>query len=26
VVVAAGGHAALGTPPGDYLMAFTLPK
>ena len=26
VVVAAGGHAALGTPPGDYLMAFTLPE
>ncbi len=24
VVVAAGGHAALGTPPGDYLVAFKL--
>ena len=24
VVVAAGGHAALGTPPGDYLIAFKL--
>lgn len=26
VVVAAGGHAALGTPPGDYLIAFSLPE
>ncbi len=25
VVIAAGGHAAMGTPPGDYLIAFTLP-
>ena len=25
VVVAAGGHAALGTPPGDHLIAFSLP-
>ena len=25
VVIAAGGHAAIGTPPGDYLIAFTLP-
>ena len=24
VVIAAGGHAAMGTPPGDYLIAFTL--
>jgi quinoprotein glucose dehydrogenase len=24
LVVAAGGHAALGTPPGDYLIAFAL--
>jgi quinoprotein glucose dehydrogenase len=24
VVVAAGGHAALGTPPGDHLIAFKL--
>lgn len=26
VVVAAGGHAALGTPPGDHLIAFRLPR
>lgn len=26
VVIAAGGHAFLGTPPGDYLYAFALPK
>ena len=26
VVIAAGGHAALGTPPGDYLVAFALPE
>ena len=26
VVIAAGGHASLGTPPGDYLVAFTLPE
>jgi quinoprotein glucose dehydrogenase len=26
VVIAAGGHAAMGTPPGDYLIAFTLPN
>jgi quinoprotein glucose dehydrogenase len=26
VVIAAGGHAALGTPPGDYLIAYTLDK
>lgn len=25
IVVAAGGHAALGTPPGDHLIAFKLP-
>lgn len=24
VTVAAGGHAALGTPPGDYLISFRL--
>jgi Glucose dehydrogenase len=24
LVVAAGGHAALGTPPGDYLIGFAL--
>lgn len=26
IVVAAGGHAALGTPPGDHLIAFKLPE
>jgi glucose dehydrogenase len=26
VVIAAGGHAALGTPPGDHLIAFKLPN
>ena len=26
VVIAAGGHAAMGTPPGDYLIAFKLPE
>ena len=26
VVVAAGGHVALGTPPGDHLIAFKLPS
>jgi len=26
VVIAAGGHAAMGTPPGDYLIAFRLPE
>ena len=26
VVIAAGGHAAMGTPPGDYLIAFALPE
>ena len=26
VVIAAGGHASLKTPPGDYLIAFTLAK
>ena len=26
VVIAAGGHAALGTPPGDHLVAFKLKK
>ena len=26
VVISAGGHGALGTPRGDYLMAFALPK
>ena len=26
VVIAAGGHGALGTPPGDYLIAYTLKK
>jgi quinoprotein glucose dehydrogenase len=25
VVIAAGGHAVLGTPPGDHLIAFKLP-
>lgn len=25
VVIAAGGHGALGTKPGDYLVAYTLP-
>jgi quinoprotein glucose dehydrogenase len=26
VVIAAGGHGALGTPRGDYVIAFALPK
>ena len=26
VVISAGGHGPLGTPRGDYLMAFALPK
>lgn len=26
VVIAAGGHGALGTPRGDYVVAFALPK
>jgi len=26
VVIAAGGHAKLGTTRGDYVMAFALPK
>lgn len=26
VVIAAGGHASLKTPPGDYLIAFSLPE
>ncbi len=26
VVIAAGGHPGLGTTPGDYLVAFSLPK
>ena len=26
VVIAAGGHGILGTPPGDALMAFALPE
>ena len=25
VVIAAGGHGTLGTPPGDWLVAFALP-
>ena len=26
VVIAAGGHWALGTPPGDHIIAFALPE
>jgi len=26
VVVCAGGHGKLGTTPGDYVMAFALPR
>jgi quinoprotein glucose dehydrogenase len=26
VVITAGGHALLGSPPGDYVVAFALPK
>jgi quinoprotein glucose dehydrogenase len=26
VVISAGGHGPLGTPPGDYVMAFALPR
>ncbi|MEI6099111.1 MAG: glucose/quinate/shikimate family membrane-bound PQQ-dependent dehydrogenase [Alphaproteobacteria bacterium] len=26
VVIVAGGHGSVGTKPGDYVMAFTLPK
>lgn len=26
VVIAAGGHSALKTPPGDYIIAYALPK
>jgi quinoprotein glucose dehydrogenase len=26
VLIAAGGHGGLLTPPGDYLMAFALPR
>jgi glucose dehydrogenase len=26
VVISAGGHGALGTPRGDYVMAFALPR
>ena len=26
VVISAGGHGALGTPRGDYVIAFALPK
>jgi quinoprotein glucose dehydrogenase len=26
VVIAAGGHGTLGTPLGDYVVAFALPK
>jgi quinoprotein glucose dehydrogenase len=25
LVIAAGGHGKLGTTPGDYVLAFTLP-
>jgi quinoprotein glucose dehydrogenase len=26
VVIAAGGHGGLGTPKGDYVVAYALPK
>jgi quinoprotein glucose dehydrogenase len=26
VVISAGGHGPLGTPQGDYVMAFALPR
>ena len=26
VVIVAGGHGSVGTKPGDYVMAYTLPK
>lgn len=26
VVIAAGGHGGLGTAPGDYVMAYALPR
>ena len=25
VVIVAGGHGSVGTKPGDYIMAYTLP-